>query len=54
MNKFIKPEIKISEFDKEDVIVASGTVEEAKTWMSGGNGSGAVSTSNIADFAGIF
>ncbi len=54
MQNFIMPEIKVSVFEKTNVIVASGTMEEALAWMTDENGAGAVSESNVADFAFIY
>ena len=54
MQKFIKPEMNISVFERADIIVASGTVAEAKAWMQGETGAGAVSDGNVADFASIY
>lgn len=54
MQKFIKPEIKVSMFEKSNILTASGSIEEAIAWMEGSDGAGAVNESNVADFAFIY
>lgn len=50
--QYKNPEIKVSEFDKDEVIVASGTFLDAQAWMAGEDGSDAVDKANVLDFTG--